>query len=334
MSERSEASRSGGRAQSRGTAGGPQRRVSRDADTGTGARAARRSEGADTRRSGIRSGKGRDTAAPVDGATALSIEVTGEAAPVPGDTPPAPGGRPRLWVAPPLPIRAPRATFAAVIIAVVLAGVLGILLINTKTMEQSFRLDALRKEKAVLDKQQQELERQLVEASGPGNLTAAARRLGLVPAEDPAVLWLPNGDVVSPPKPATGPTSPTAQEGLQKAGDPAAAGDESGTAGKTGSGATTGNSGQTATGGATGTTGQTGTGGVTGTTGQAATGGTAATTGQTGGTGTGANAGTTGTAGTGTAGAGTGTTGTAGTGAAGNAGTGSASGESGSPAEG
>ncbi len=140
MSERSEASRSGGRTQTRGTAGGPQRRVSRDADTGTGARAARRSEGADTRRSGIRGGAGRETVAPVDGATALSIEVTGDAAP-------APQARPRLWVAPPLPIRAPRATFAAAIIAVVLIGVVGILLVNTKTMEQSFRLNALREER-------------------------------------------------------------------------------------------------------------------------------------------------------------------------------------------
>ena len=42
----------------------------------------------------------------------------------------------------------------------VLVGVLGILLINTKTMEQSFQLDALREEQATLDKQQQELKQQ------------------------------------------------------------------------------------------------------------------------------------------------------------------------------
>ncbi|MDR6322628.1 hypothetical protein [Actinoplanes couchii] len=181
--------------------------MSRDADTGTGGARARRSEGADTRRSGIRSGKGRDTAAPVDGAAALSIEVTGE-------TPPVPGGRPRLWVAPPLPIQAPRATFAVAIIAVILVGIVGILLVSTKTMEQSFRLDALRNEKTVLDKQQQELERQLVEASGPGNLTAAARRLGLVAHDDPAVLRLPNGDIIRPLTPGQGPTSPTSGKGL------------------------------------------------------------------------------------------------------------------------
>ncbi|GIE34968.1 hypothetical protein Ait01nite_080130 [Actinoplanes italicus] len=226
MSERSEAPRPGGRAaQPRDT-----RRVSRDAETkGDGVRGARRSERGDTRRSGMRGEKGpeatarsgmrsrkaADTTAPVDGATALSIEVS-------GDTPPMPG-RPRLWVAPPLPVRAPRATFAAAIIAVVLVGVVGILLINTKTMEQSFRLDALRKEKTTLDKRQQELDRQIYELSGPGNLHAAARRLGLVQADEPAVIWLPNGDIVRPPAPGRGPTAPTADDGLRETGAPSTA---------------------------------------------------------------------------------------------------------------
>ncbi|GIF37764.1 hypothetical protein [Actinoplanes xinjiangensis] len=212
MSERSEAPRSGGRsAQPRTT-----RRSSRDAETTKGgARGARRPEPADTRRSGIRSRGAQDPAAPVDGATALSIEVT-------GDTPPIPG-RPRLWVAPPLPVRAPRATFAAAIIAVVLVGVVGILLINTKTMEQSFRLDALRKEKSALDQRQHDLERQIVDASGPGKLHAAANRLGLVRADKPAVIWLPNGDIVGMPVPGKGPTAPTTDDGLRESGAPSTA---------------------------------------------------------------------------------------------------------------
>ena len=223
MSERSEAPRSGGRsAQPRTAAGGLGRRVSRDAGTtGGGVPGMRRSSGAgsgqgDTRRSGIRSRGAQDPAAPVDGATALAIEVTADAPPMPG--------RPRLWVAPPLPIRAPRATFAAAIIAVVLLGVVGILLINTKTMEQSFQLDALREEKTALDKQEQELKRQLVEVTGPGSLAAAANRLGLVPAEDPAVITLPDGTVIGSPKPAKGPTAPTAD--LPRAGQQSAAAGE------------------------------------------------------------------------------------------------------------
>ncbi|MEV0898026.1 hypothetical protein [Actinoplanes sp. NPDC049802] len=204
MSERSDAPRPGGRSERpRGNAG-----VSRDAETGSsGVRGARRSGRSDTRRSGIRGREAAEAAAPVDGATALNIEVTGDAPPV--------AGRAKLWVAPPLPIRAPRATFAAAMIAVVLAGVVGILLINTKTVERSFRLETLRKEKVALDKQQQELNRQLVEKSGPGNLAAAARRLGLVPAEPPGLIRLPNGEIVYPPKPAKGGPGPTALEGLQ-----------------------------------------------------------------------------------------------------------------------
>ncbi|MDI6104476.1 hypothetical protein QLQ12_38395 [Actinoplanes sp. NEAU-A12] len=161
----------------------------------------------------MRSRGASETVAPIDGATALSIEVAGDAQATPG--------RPRLWVAPPLPIRAPRATFAAAVIAVVLLGVVGILLINTKTMEQSFQLDALREEQAILDKQQQELKNKLVEKSSPGSLAAAARRLGLVAAEDPAVILLPDGTIIRPPKAAKGPTAPTAD--LPKAGTQSAA---------------------------------------------------------------------------------------------------------------
>ncbi|MEU4161923.1 hypothetical protein [Actinoplanes sp. NPDC026670] len=218
MSERSEAPRSGGRsAQPRTT-----RRSSRDAETTrTGARGARRTEPADTRRSGIRSRGAQDPAAtkdpvaPIDGATALSIEVTGDPAPLPG--------RMRLWVAPPLPVRAPRAAFATAVIAVVLVGVVGILLVNTATVEQSFRLDALRNEKTALDQRQHDLERQIVDASGPGKLHAAARRLGLVRAAEPAVIWLPNGEIVGMPVPGKGPTAPTTDDGLRESAAPSAA---------------------------------------------------------------------------------------------------------------
>jgi len=204
MSERSGAPRSGGRsAQARTAAGGLGRRVGRDAGTGTGARGQRRSEGADTRRSGMRGRGTAEAAAPVDGATALDIEVTAEPQP-------ATSGRPKLWVAPPLPIRAPRATFAAAIVMVIVAGVVGILLISTETMERSFQLESLREQKAELDKQHSELQRQIVEKSAPGSLHAAARRLGLVESTNPAVIILPSGEKIGVPKAGEGPASPTA----------------------------------------------------------------------------------------------------------------------------
>ncbi|WP_306415854.1 hypothetical protein [Actinoplanes ianthinogenes] len=118
---------------------------------------------------------------------------------------------PRLRVAPPLPIRAPRPTFAAGVIVLVLIGVVGILLINTKTMEQSFKLDALRDQQTALDEEQQELNQQLIQLSSPGNLEAAARRLGLVRADNPAMIRLPDGKIIRPPTPGEGPVSVTAQ---------------------------------------------------------------------------------------------------------------------------
>ncbi|MEV6346680.1 hypothetical protein [Actinoplanes sp. NPDC051851] len=168
---------------------------------------------------------------------------------------------PRLRVAPPLPIRAPRAAFAAGMIALVLVGVLGILLINTKTMEQSFRLDALRKSQADLDKEQQQLNDELIEASSPGNLAARARQLGLVAADSPAMIRLPDGKIIRTPTPGKGSVSVTAQDSLETgAADTPSTGTATAGADATGTGTTgTGTTGATGTGtGAvgTGTTGQ------------------------------------------------------------------------------
>ncbi len=261
MSERSAAPRPGGRAERPRTGDGERGRRMSEAGEGTGARGVRQSATnagstrssadtrrgqSDTRRSGMRSGKGKPvTGAPVEGTAALALDV-------PGEAPGMPDARPRLWVAPPLPIRAPRVTFAASVIVVVLAGVLGILLINTKTMEQSFRLDALQKERAGLDTQQQELERQLIQVSGPGNLSAMARQQGLVPGT-PAMIRLPDGKIVRPPKPGKGTVGPVAQPNLSTVTPSASASTAAGQA-ETGQAAT----GQAATGQAG--TGQAGTG--------------------------------------------------------------------------
>ncbi|MCO8278019.1 hypothetical protein M1L60_46355 [Actinoplanes sp. TRM 88003] len=154
--------------------------------------------------------RGRKVEAPVDGAAALQLDVTAEPLRA---TEPATG--PRLRVAPPPPIHGgPRAPFVGAVIGVVIVGVLGILLINTKTNENSFRIADLQNQNTVLENQRQDLENQVVEASSVGNLDAAARRLGLVKAKGVAQLRLPDGKIVNLPKPATGDRSPTAQEGI------------------------------------------------------------------------------------------------------------------------
>jgi hypothetical protein len=119
---------------------------------------------------------------------------------------------PQLRVAPPPPISAPRAPFVALMIGLVVAGVLGILLINTKTNENAFEIDTLRDQQAVLDNQQQELDKQLAVYNSAGNLHAAAKRQGLVKADDPAYIRLPDGRVIGVPKPATGRPAVTAQD--------------------------------------------------------------------------------------------------------------------------
>jgi hypothetical protein len=125
---------------------------------------------------------------------------------------------PRLRVAPPAAIRAPRAPFIALVIIVVVAGVLGILLINTKTMENSFELSRLEDEQSNLDKRQQQLENQLANYESAGNLDAAAKRAGLVKGV-PAYIRLPDGQIILVAQPGEGKTSVTAQE---PAGDVAA----------------------------------------------------------------------------------------------------------------
>ncbi|MFJ6168913.1 hypothetical protein ACIQH6_27615 [Micromonospora orduensis] len=119
---------------------------------------------------------------------------------------------PRLRVAPPAPVSVPRAPFAALIVVLVVGGVLGILAVNTKINENAFRLEKLQQQQARLDLEKQQLDKQIAEAEAPGNLTAEARRLGLVDAGEPGYVRLPDGKLpLGVPKPATGEPSVTSQ---------------------------------------------------------------------------------------------------------------------------
>ncbi|KIR60867.1 MULTISPECIES: hypothetical protein [Micromonospora] len=120
---------------------------------------------------------------------------------------------PRLRVAPPPPVSVPRAPFVALILVLVVGGVLGILLVNTKINENSFRLERLQQQQAKLDVDQQQLDKEIADAKAPGNLTATARRLGMVEAEEPAYIRLPDGRVIGVPQPANGQPSVTSQQG-------------------------------------------------------------------------------------------------------------------------
>nr|MDT0662056.1 hypothetical protein [Micromonospora sp. DSM 115978] len=120
---------------------------------------------------------------------------------------------PRLRVAPPPPVSVPGAPFVALILVLVVGGVLGILVVNTKINENSFRLGKLREQQATLDVQEQQLQTKITEAETPNNLAAQARKLGLVESGPPAFIRLPDGQVIGVPQPAGGQPAITSQQG-------------------------------------------------------------------------------------------------------------------------
>ncbi|MFB9239609.1 hypothetical protein ACFFWC_29455 [Plantactinospora siamensis] len=119
----------------------------------------------------------------------------------------------RLTVAPPAPVLVPRAPFVALILAVVVGGVLGILVVNTKINENAIRLSRMQDQQATLDLRQQQLEDQITKAEAPGNLVARARKLGLVDSGPPAFIRLPDGRTIGVPQPAAGEPAVTSEQG-------------------------------------------------------------------------------------------------------------------------
>jgi hypothetical protein len=105
--------------------------------------------------------------------------------------------------APPRPVTLPRASFLVLVIALVAAGVFGVLLLNTRINENAFRLDQLRSQQHSLDLREQQLNQQLADLDSAGNLSAQASRLGLVRAGTPAFIG-PDGRIVGTAKPASG----------------------------------------------------------------------------------------------------------------------------------
>jgi hypothetical protein len=180
-------------------------------------------DGAGRARAGGRSaaggaGRGRsDHEFPINGTAALRARPT-SAGRSQSDQP-EPTGATRLRVAPPVPVTAPRAPFVMLVLTLVVGGVLGILVLNTKINQDAFTLHDLRSEQGELDHRQQQLEGELAQRETPGNLAAVARQLGLVRAESAAYLRLSDGKQVGPSQPAL--SAPSVTGGQNAAGDAA-----------------------------------------------------------------------------------------------------------------
>jgi hypothetical protein len=118
--------------------------------------------------------------------------------------------RPELSVVPAADAPSPRMPFVVLVLALIGAGLIALLLLNTAINENAFRLHNLDTNKKALDLRQQQLEQDILELENPGPLNAAAQRQGLVPIGQPAFIELPDGKIIGVPTPARAVPSPKA----------------------------------------------------------------------------------------------------------------------------
>jgi hypothetical protein len=120
--------------------------------------------------------------------------------------PPRPGrgegsSAPRLAVVPAPHPRAARAPFVLLVVGVLAAGLIVLLVLNTKLAENSFRLQQLQRESTQYADTEQGLRQQIAVNSSPPRLAELAGELGMVPSENPAFLDTRNGRILGEPKP-------------------------------------------------------------------------------------------------------------------------------------
>jgi hypothetical protein len=115
--------------------------------------------------------------------------------------------RARLTVVPPRRAigrtQAARTPFAILVIAMLVAGVVGLLMFNTNMQQSSFTATALQDRVNTLTAEEQGLNMELDALRDPQRLAVAAKDLGMVPPSQPAFIELATGQVLGNPTPAT-----------------------------------------------------------------------------------------------------------------------------------
>jgi hypothetical protein len=115
--------------------------------------------------------------------------------------------RARLTVVPPRRAlgrtQAARTPFAVLVIAMLAAGVVGLLMFNTNMQQTSFKATALQDRVNVLTAKEQSLDLELDQLRDPQHLALAAKELGMVAPPQPAFVRLADGRVLGNPTPAT-----------------------------------------------------------------------------------------------------------------------------------
>src|ERR1700712_2828384 len=90
----------------------------------------------------------------------------------------------------PTPARARRAPFVALVLGILLAGLLGLLLLNTASAQDAFRLHRLQASAAAAADERQALSDQVNRLTGPAGLATRAQQLGMGP-QGPPPFWKP-----------------------------------------------------------------------------------------------------------------------------------------------
>lgn len=106
-----------------------------------------------------------------------------------------PAERPALALVPPPRPGPRRAPFVLLVLAILSAGLMALLALNTALAQGSFTVGELTREKAELAEAGSSLEEALARAQSPDRLAAAARNLGMVPERDPAYIRLADGSI-------------------------------------------------------------------------------------------------------------------------------------------
>lgn len=102
----------------------------------------------------------------------------------------------------PVRSRARKAPFVVVVMAVLGAGLVGLVLMSTVLQAQSFEAAKLERTAATLEAKQQLIGREVDQLQSPANVARHALELGMVPNANPTFLRLSDGQVFGTPKAA------------------------------------------------------------------------------------------------------------------------------------
>lgn len=118
-----------------------------------------------------------------------------------------------------------RLPFMLIIAGVLVAGLVGLMLLQTRVQEQSFELRQLQTKATALSYRQAQLEAALQQQTTPAEISRQATALGMVPNPNAVYIDIRTGSVVGNQKPVTGNEVPniTYKSSKDKAADAAAA---------------------------------------------------------------------------------------------------------------